>query len=651
MKGLLSLLHNWHSWIIVVLLFICILLYYPEQFPVVKVSPFLGFRSHSIERILFLFLIALSGAVFRLRGGIVCLGTALAVMLLKALWLSPYRVEVLSETFTVAAIGILANWWLESRRRETGRREQALLKLDILRRELHSYIKIITENEKRLSILHSITKTINESFTLEEILSAVAGKIKEAVGIDGVLIFLLDEQERKLQLKVYHGVSEEFAHQVDGLKVGEGFNGWVAETGKPCLIEDSTADRRLSREVVKREGIGSQFIVPLNSQNKVVGTLCAAARGVRYFTSEERDLLTLIGAELGVAVQKAAFYDESEKARASLRELFEKAHDAIWVHDFEGRILTANRATSELIGYELDELIGEKVSRFLTPQGVELAKEVRQKLLSGDEIEQPYEQVFLRKDGAVAIVTMTTSLLTEQGKPIAFQNIARDVTRERQLQEDLRLYVRQITQAHEEERKRIARELHDDSIQSLIALSRQIEGIISNNVELPEAQTCLEGIQEKIDKIIAGMRRFIRDLRPPTLEFLGLLPALRELSSQLKEEACIDSEVCVSGVERHLAPEDELLIYRVVQEAIRNVWKHSGATKSRVAIEFSTDKITVTVNDNGKGFTFNETSDFIRSGKTGLAGMQERANLLRGKLSICSRPGSGTRVVLEVPSD
>ena len=136
------------------------------------------------------------------------------------------------------------------------------------------------------------------------------------------------------------------------------------------MIEDSSVGPRLSREAVRKEGIKSQFIVPLMPRERVVGTLSVVVRSVRHFTKDERELLMLVGTELGVAVEKARLYEEWERVGRMFRELFEKAHDAIWVHDFDGKVLAANQQDAELSGYELEELVGENVRKFLTPQGL-----------------------------------------------------------------------------------------------------------------------------------------------------------------------------------------------------------------------------------------------------------------------------------------
>jgi len=654
MSPAIKLLRNPHFWIILVIFLICITLHYPQQVPFLKelgLSSLFGLSRHSIERIFFLFPIAYAGLVFGLRGGIVCLVAAFATMLPRAIFVSAYPADALFETGTIIAAGGLANWWLEARRRETGRREQTLLKLEAARRELQSYIHVIKENERRLSALRTISTAVNRSLLLEEIADAAANEIMETMDVDVMLLYLLEEGAAELELKFYRGVSEEFARGVDRLRLGEGLNGWVAQTGEPLFVEDFPLDPRLTREVVIQEGIKSQFIAPLKSGDKVVGTLCIGAHVLRQLSLEEKELLSLIGIELGVAIEKAHLYQGVQLAMRRFRELFEKAHDAIWVQDLEGKITAANQAAAILTGYNLDELIGRDVAQFLSPQGLDLAREIRQKLLLGETIRQPYEQRIIRKDGEEAIIMLTTSLLGERGKQVAFQHIARDMTQERQLQEDLRLYIQQVTRAHEEERNRIARELHDDTVQAMVAISHRLDSLASGGKAIPvQVLRSVKDLRRDVDGILVGIRRFTQDLRPPTLDYLGLLPALRELVSQIGKEFGLDANLKVNGIEQRFTKEEELLIYRIIQEALRNVWRHSEATKVDVALEFDDEKTTVTVSDNGKGFEQHDGHELVRTRKLGLIGMAERARLLRGALTIRSELDSGTTIILDIPT-
>ena len=544
----------------------------------------------------------------------------------------------------------LATQGLEAYRGRASRRDRVSLELEAMRRELQSCTQAINEGKKRLLALHTVSTAVNRSLILEEIASAAADKIMEVMEVDAILLFVLEEGTAELKLKVYQGISEEFARTMDGLRLGEGFTGWVAQTGEPLLVEDSQLDPSLPREMVMQEGLRSLFIVPLKAGDKVVGVLCVAERHLRQFTPGEKELLELVGITLGVAIEKAGLYQESQRAMKRFQELFEKAHDAIWVQDLEGKATDANPAMALLTGYDRSEFVGKDVASFLTPRALDVARELRQKLLCGEEVRQPYEQRAVRKDGAEAIFMLTTSVLGDKEGPAGFQHIARDVTYERELQDELYLYIQQITKAHEEERSRIARELHDDTIQAIVALSHRLDSFISRGNSMPkEGLEFLADMQRDIDNILAGIRRFAQDLRPPTLEYLGLIPALKDLASQLRKKFACDARLKVKGVEQRFNPQEELLIYRIVQEALMNVWKHSEATRARIGIEFDDGKTCVTISDNGKGFEQMKDYELLKTGKLGVVGMIERARLLRATLTIRSKLGSGTTVSLDIP--
>jgi signal transduction histidine kinase len=223
------------------------------------------------------------------------------------------------------------------------------------------------------------------------------------------------------------------------------------------------------------------------------------------------------------------------------------------------------------------------------------------------------------------------------------------VTEEKRMRENLQFYLRQINRAQEEERKRIARELHDDTIQYMVVLARQLDDLASSSKGLSDEERLrLENLRQQINSIMEGVRRLSHDLRPATLDRLGLLPALEWLASQVPSG--IRVEVKASGIERRLPAEVELVLFRIAQEALSNVRRHSQATKAEVEVEFEDKKTRITVRDNGKGFALPETmGDLVKAGRLGLAGMQERIQLLNGSLKVESESGRGTTVTVEAP--
>ncbi|MFC1963869.1 ATP-binding protein [Chloroflexota bacterium] len=220
------------------------------------------------------------------------------------------------------------------------------------------------------------------------------------------------------------------------------------------------------------------------------------------------------------------------------------------------------------------------------------------------------------------------------------------------MQQNLRLYLKQATRAQEEERKRISHELHDDTIQALVVLSRQLDNLASGDKRPSEENRIrLEDLWHQTDNILRGVRRLSQDLRPAALDRLGLLPALEWLASDVTEYSEIATKVNVVGEERHLPEEVAIALFRITQEALRNVWRHSGATNTEITIEFDDSKTRITVSDNGKGFKLPENiGDLAKDGKLGLAGMQERAQLVGGTLTVQSQPDNGTSITVELPT-
>ena len=159
----------------------------------------------------------------------------------------------------------------------------------------------------------------------------------------------------------------------------------------------------------------------------------------------------------------------------------------------------------------------------------------------------------------------------------------------------------------------------------------------------------LEQLRELTDSALRDVGRFSQDLRPPTLDHLGLLPALEGLMADVKENG-VETELKVHGDRRRLSPETELALFRIVQEALSNVRRHSQASRVVTAVEFGEGRVTLTVDDNGRGFELpGRTDDLATTGKLGLIGMHERARLLNGTLTMHSEPGKGTTMTVDVP--
>lgn len=512
---------------------------------------------------------------------------------------------------------------------------------------------------RRLITLSTLSGLLAQCEKPEEIFPTAIEIVADVMEIEVVLIYSLDAKKGELELSAYRGVPVEFARGVDRIKLGEGFNGRVAETGESLMVSDAAEDPRLSREAVRREGLRAQLVVPMKSRRQVVGTICVATRQMREFRADEIELLIAIGNQIGIAIDKTRLYQEqlemTELLRLSeikYRELFQDASDAILVHDMEGNITEANKSCEKLLGYTVEELVGKKVPEFLRGDALELARQIHHRLLKGEKIEQRYEQHLARRDGSEAIIELTTRLIIADGEPVAFENIGRDVTEERKMRDNLRYYLKQVLRAQEEERKRISRELHDDASQSLLLLIHRLDAVLSDpGDKLPKpVREKLSQLYSLAVEILDGLRHYAQELRPAILDHVGLTAALVWMAESIGRERGPKVSVEVLGEERDLSPETRLVLFRIAQEALANVKKHSGATKASVELKYEADKVTMAIADNGKGFELpRRLGDLASAGMLGLAGMEERAKLLGGTLWVQSKLGEGTTVTVELP--
>lgn len=207
-----------------------------------------------------------------------------------------------------------------------------------------------------------------------------------------------------------------------------------------------------------------------------------------------------------------------------------------------------------------------------------------------------------------------------------------------------------IIRAQEEERKRIARELHDDTAQQLVTLSRGLDSITSRHSSLPESTAArLEELRQVVDSCLQSIRRYSQDLRPSIIDDLGLVPALDWLADRMERFDSVRPRITVKGERRRLSPETELALFRIAQEALNNVVKHAQATQVDIHLSFQPHKVTMSVTDNGRGFILPSWKDAVARGQLGLLGMRERAQLVNGNVQVSSDPGKGTSILLEVP--
>ncbi|MFC6801285.1 ATP-binding protein [Deinococcus caeni] len=343
-----------------------------------------------------------------------------------------------------------------------------------------------------------------------------------------------------------------------------------------------------------------------------------------------------------------------KREEARYRQLAEGAHDLIVSTDARGVIEYANPAARTLLEPLTGPLTGADLLTLPTHDtrpALQAAWTDARTRASGSRAEiriGPYHlEVRLGSvDDGRGMLTVSRDLseLQTLADEIARRGQALEAATSRQ--SELRSFLTLFTQAQEEERRRISRELHDDTAQVLTATTRRVARLARDLSGEQKARA--DDILLDLNAAIDGVRRFARNLRPSVLDDLGLLPALEWLATQ----ALTATRLEVSGAERRLSPATELTVFRLAQEALNNVDKHAHAHTAAIRVAFGElpqGGVRVAITDDGRGFTTEQAHAQAQAGHLGLLGLRERVTLAGGTLDVQSAPGEGTTLTFTLP--
>jgi PAS domain S-box-containing protein len=328
--------------------------------------------------------------------------------------------------------------------------------------------------------------------------------------------------------------------------------------------------------------------------------------------------------------------------------LLKNAPNPIYVTQADSSITYANPAFARLFGLSASKLIGLKAPYpWWKDKSAEYVSDFKNSLgKKGKKVERS----FINSKGEEFWVEATSIRIRNSGEPDLYLQTWVNITEAKRLRENMEFYMIQITKAQEEERKRIAQELHEETLQSLAALCLATESIIrlkNNNSEDTEAS--LEQLQMKINGVIEKVRGFSHGLRPGVLDYLGLSAALESLADELQDRG-IKTRLSITGQEIPLSPDKEIIFFRIAQEAVNNIRKYSQATEVSISLKYAESKISLNIKDNGLGFELPQRlNEYAKQNKLGIIGMKEKARLYGGSFLIKSLSGKGTRVTVSLP--
>jgi PAS domain S-box-containing protein len=349
------------------------------------------------------------------------------------------------------------------------------------------------------------------------------------------------------------------------------------------------------------------------------------------------------------------------ESRERYRALFDLSLNLIYVMDFNGQFIDANKAALNLFGYNGKEITSVNLVSLMDKDQLLLASKIIQEITETGTQKDRVEFRLRHKDGRDIYLETQGSVVMSKGKPVAIQVIAHDITDRKQKEEALlasreqmRALASRLQVVREEERTRIARRIHDDMGGVLTGLKIDLSFMLKAALTM-ENKTIKKSLLDKIDGMIKSIditvkdvRRLAMELRPGVLDDLGLVAALEWQLNDFQKRTGIHCK-WISSVEYIKIDIDfSTAFFRIFQEVLTNVARHSGATEVRASLRTNEESFVLEVEDDGKGF---EKEKLLNSESLGFLGMKERAQIFGGSVTITGKPGMGTKVTVTIPSE
>ena len=537
----------------------------------------------------------------------------------------------------------------------------------------------------RFRVLVNAGIALSSELSLDALLQRIVETAAEITGAHYAALGVIDRTGQALERFLTTGIDAETHAAIGDLPHGRGILGVLIRDAQPLRLHDIADDPRSVGFPPNHPPMKSFLGVPIVLRGVAYGNLYLTEKaGGADFTDEDSELAQLLAAQAAVAIENARLYENSTR----------------WLRQFESLNEVGNALSSELelepllglVALRLQELVDAKLVLIALPEGdvlrvaaaegessygvagMELAlagsksgrvlergrSERIDSLLDDPEVDQQAT----RRLGVHSALYVP---LVVRGRPIGIV-IAHDKQGATPAfsEDDLRLAeslgsraaiavdlserfsrdsVRRVVEAQELERARLARELHDETGQALTSILLGLKPL-ERTAESAEARAALESVRELVISTLQDVRRLAVELRPSALDDFGLVPAVERLTETFREQSGLRVDLETQLGEERLPSEAETTLYRVIQEALTNVVKHSAANRVSILLQRKNSAVVAVVEDDGAGFDPNDT----RADALGLSGMRERVSLAGGRLQVESSPGAGTTVVAEVPS-
>jgi nitrate/nitrite-specific signal transduction histidine kinase len=559
---------------------------------------------------------------------------------------------------------------------------------DTMRQQLKiSHAKMQRRN-RELSVLNEVALAAGQSLDLQEILDLALGTVVDRLEMQTGVITLLDEETGCFRLHASRGLSESQCQEIERRRQQPtvDISQQVFETGETLFVPDMAADSRF-------EGMwdslrGSSFVsVPLTSKGEVVGTMALASFPGKPLTEWAVRVLEVVGREIGIAIDNALLLAETSRREQEAVALYQlgtqvsgslelkRVLDA--VADGARQLLAADVGVVGLVDEPSREVLVKATTgtpaEALIGLGIPIQEGTFGSCLASGQplvVERCHSDLMVfrgvdpddgKDDASFLAVPLErgghlaglVGVMTQQHRRFSKDDVRRLTRLAHHVVvaiENAQLYQQVSHLVVLEERDRLARELHDYLAQALgyLNLKISITGDLLAGAQLDQAQTSLLELKQIAREAYTDVRETIFSLRTAASSGLGLLPTLREYLAEYQLHYGVDARLVADKGSVKFSPEVDTQVLRIIQEALTNVRKHARASHAWVRIERNDGQVRIIVEDDGQGFDpIQVAGEGQRS--FGLQIMRERAESVGGSLEFDSRPGKGTRVVIQVP--
>lgn len=494
------------------------------------------------------------------------------------------------------------------------------------------------EAQELARIERDLVAGLGAATTLEQALDLSMEAAMAVAGMECAGVYLLDEAGN-VRLASAKGLSDEFVRRVAYYDI-DSPHGRLVQKGEPVFLcrDEFPAPMRQQCEA---EGLIALAGLPVCHGGKVVGWMNVASRQVGSFTPWMKDALIAIAAQIGGTLLRIRAEEARAKSEAEFRHLFENMPDTVFVVDRQAQILFVNRGVRHI---PPEKLVGTSGFAHIKPEHLPACQAAFARALQGEVSSVVIEDLY----GVwwdCRLLPIPRSPEPERVLVVCADITAQKAAEERSARDALR--VKRVLDMHERDRQMTACEIHDSLAQPLVAAQMSLETALQQARELNPEGPC-QGFEEAarlLRTVIGEITRLMAALRPSILDDFGLEIAIDSLVNEGPPPAGSDIEYSFQLDAPRLVAPLETAVFRIVQEALHNIRRHSGSPRARLIIRQNGDRLHLEIEDFGVGFD----PARVPADRFGLEAMRTRCETFGGKLGIQSAAGKGTRLLVELP--